>query len=336
MFGRKSPPPPTAATDGNPEDRATRLNAENTRILGLVAADYIKDRRSKRRWGLFFKVLILVYVAVTLVAWFGSRESGVKGAHTALVELDGLIAPGAVSADEINSALQRAFKSEAAGVILRINSPGGTPVQAARINAEIYRLKDKYPDKPFYSVVSDICASGGYYVAVAADEIYAHPSSIVGSIGVRMDSFGFVDTMEKLGVERRLITAGEDKALLDPFSPVQPAQVAHARRMLGEVHQQFIDVVKTGRGDRLSEEEELFSGLFWSGQRARELGLVDEFGSVTDVARDVIGTERVVTYNPKRGLFEELSREFGVRLSAVLVQGLRDALGLSGGSPVQL
>lgn len=336
MFGKK---PIEGGTQGDravnsrdPAERAAHLNAENTRILGMVAQDYIRDRKSKRRWGWVFKILILLYLCVTLFAWFYTQDTEVSGAHTALVELEGLIAPASTNADDINLTLGRAFKSDAAGVILRINSPGGTPVQAARINAEIYRLKEKYPDMPFFVVVEDVCASGGYYVAVAADEIYAHRSSIVGSIGVRMDSFGFVEAMEKLGVERRLITAGEDKALLDPFSPVDPDQVAHAQKMLAEVHQQFIEAVKQGRGDRLSDEEDLFGGLFWSGERARALGLVDEFGSVTDVARDVIGVERIVTYNPPRGFLEKLSRDFGVRLQSWIG-------GMTGGvnqNPVQL
>lgn len=320
MFGKKPPADPPPHSQQGPTadsgDRAVHLNAENTRILGMVARDYIKDRRSKRRWSWFFRSILIIYLGVLLFSWVFGDDDKVSAAHTALVELDGLIAPGAVSADEINGALGRAFKSSAAGVVLRINSPGGTPVQAAQINAEIYRLRSKYPGKPFYVVISDICASGGYYVAVAADEIYAQPASIVGSIGVRMDSFGFVDAMDKLGIERRLITAGEDKAILDPFTPVQPNQVAHAQKMLGEVHQQFIDAVEQGRGDRLSDQEELYSGLFWSGERARELGLVDSFGSASEVARNVIGAERLVTYNPRKGFLAELSKELGVRVSA--------------------
>lgn len=299
---------------------ANRQNAENSRIMAEVARDYLKDRRSRRRWGYFFKGFAALYLVALLVTWWTGRDATATEAHTALVELEGLIAPGSTSADEINRTLRRAFEAErAAGVILRINSPGGTPVQAAGINAEIRRLRDLYPKKPFYVVISDICASGGYYVAVAADDIYAHPSSLVGSIGVRMDSFGFVDTMAKLGVERRLITAGENKGMLDPFSPLDPAQRRHAEAMITEVHQQFIDAVKDGRGDRLSADEAIFSGLYWSGERALELGLVDAFGSVGDVARNEVGVERVLRYNPERSLLDQFAREIGATLSGLLL-----------------
>ena len=211
--------------------------------------------------------------------------------------------------------LRRAFEADKSrGVILRINSPGGTPVQAAEINAEIVRLKGLYPDKPFYTVISDLCASGGYYVAVAADTIYANPSSLVGSIGVLMDGYGFVSTMEKLGVERRLITAGENKGLLDPFSPLIEDDVIHVKQMLNEVHQQFIDAVKTGRGDRLADDDSIFSGLFWSGERAMELGLIDAFGDAGYVARDVIGTETLVDYTVRKSFLEQFSDQLGASL----------------------
>ena len=320
MFGKKSAQKDPERDFAVAIDASNRHNAENTRILTVLAQDYLKERKSRRRWGWFFKGLIAVYIGFTLWAWFQTRDTTITDSHTALVELEGLIAPGSTSADEINDSLRRAFKAEhSVGVVLRINSPGGTPVQAASINTEIQRLKNKYPDKPFYVVITDVCASGGYYVAVAADEIYAHPSSIVGSIGVRMDAFGFVGTMDKLGVERRLITAGENKGMLDPFSPSEPGQIAHAEAMLDEVHQQFIDAVKTGRGDRLSSNEEIFSGLFWSGERARELGLVDKFGGLGEVARDVLGADRVVTYNPRRSLLDEFARSVGSTLSARLL-----------------
>ena len=321
MFGKK-----VAQKDPDSDlavaiDASNRHNAENTRILTMLAQDYLKERKSRRRWGWFFKGLIAVYIGFTLFAWFHTRDTTITDSHTALVELEGLIAPGSTNADEINDSLRRAFKAESSvGVVLRINSPGGTPVQAASINSEIQRLKNKYPDKPFYVVITDVCASGGYYVAVAADEIYAHPSSIVGSIGVRMDAFGFVGTMNKLGVERRLITAGENKGMLDPFSPVEPGQVVHAETMLNEVHQQFIEAVKKGRGDRLMSNEDIFSGLFWSGERARELGLVDKFGGLGEIARDVLGADRVVTYNPKRSLLDEFARNVGSALSARLLE----------------
>ena len=325
MFGKKQPP---TGSVNEPADMtgamnaANRQNADNSRIMAAVAREYLRDRRSRRRWGYFFKGLIGVYLVVTLAAWYFSRDVSPSGPHTALVELEGLIAPGSTSADEINETLRSAFRArDAAGVILRINSPGGTPVQAAQINAEIRRLKSRYPDKPFFVVISDICASGGYYVAVAADEIYAHPSSLVGSIGVRMDSFGFVDALDKLGIERRLVTAGENKSMLDPFSPLEPEQLRHVETMIKEVHQQFIEAVREGRGDRLVEEEDLFSGLYWSGERAMALGLVDAFGSVGDVARDVIGAREVVTYNPKRSLLDQFAREMGAVISSHLLSG---------------
>ncbi len=302
-------------------EAANRNNADNTRILTMLARDYLKERKSRRRWGWFFKGLIVVYLGATLLIWFQSGEQNIAGDHTALVELEGLIAPNATNADDINDSLRRAFEaSKAVGVIMRINSPGGTPVQAAKINAEIRRLKALYPGKPFYVVVSDVCASGGYYVAVAADQIYAHPSSIVGSIGVRMDTFGFVDAMDKIGIERRLITAGKNKGMLDPFSPLAPDQLIHAETMIAEVHQQFIEAVKQGRGDRLDLDQDLFSGLFWSGEKARTLGLVDAFGGVDEVARDVIGTERVVIYNPELSLLDQFARSIGVIGSNALLE----------------
>jgi protease-4 len=325
MFGRNKPQnePLNEPSDmTGAMNAANRQNAENSRLMAAVAREYLRDRRSRRRWGYFFKGLIAVYLLITLAAWYVSRDVAPSGPHTALVELEGLIAPQNTSADEINETLRRAFRArDSAGVVLRINSPGGTPVQAAQINAEIRRLRASHPDKPFYVVISDICASGGYYIAVAADEIYAHPSSLVGSIGVRMDSFGFVDALDKLGIERRLVTAGENKGMLDPFSPLEPDQLRHAESMIREVHQQFIDAVKTGRGDRLVEDADLFSGLYWSGERALELGLVDAFGSVGDVARDVIGAREVVTYNPKRSLLDQFAREMGAAVSSHLWGG---------------
>ena len=306
---------------------SNKLAAENTKILAVIAKDYLKDQKSRRRWSWVIRGLVLAYVGFLVFAWISKGESTPKGAHTALVELNGLISPNATSADDVNSSLRRAFRSkDAAGVILRINSPGGTPVQAAKINEEIYRLKEAHPEKPFHVVISDVCASGGYYVAVAADTIYAHPSSIVGSIGVRMDSFGFVDAMKKVGVERRLITAGEDKGMLDPFSPVEPSQVAHASDMLKDVHQQFIDAVKKGRGDKLDTREELFGGLFWSGERAMELGLIDEFAGVKEVARDVLGEKKVVLYSPKKSAWEKMLKDLGVTIGSQLFEsgyGLR-------------
>jgi protease-4 len=219
---------------------------------------------------------------------------------------------GDASAEHIIGALQAAFEDKrTAGVILRINSPGGSPVQAGMINDEIRRLRTKYPKIPLYAVVEDICASGGYYVAAAADDIYVDKASLVGSVGVLMDGFGFTGTMDKLGVERRLLTAGVNKGFLDPFSPLDPAQKAHAQAMLNEIHRQFVDVVRKGRGKRLKETPEMFSGLMWSGARSVELGLADGFGSVESVARDVVKAEDIRDYTEKGNLAERLAKRLG-------------------------
>lgn len=211
--------------------------------------------------------------------------------------------------------LQAAFEdSKTRGVILRINSPGGSPVQAGQIYDEIKRLRGEYPNIPLYAVVDDICASGGYYVAAAADRIYVNKASIVGSIGVLMDGFGFTGTMDKLGVERRLLTAGENKGFLDPFSPPNPRQQAYAKAMLGEIHQQFIQAVRDGRGKRLKETPDMFSGLVWSGEKSIALGLADALGSAEYVAREVIKAEDIVDFTPQEGFADRFAKRFGVAL----------------------
>ena len=239
-----------------------------------------------------------------------------------LVELRGVIAAdGQASADNITAGLQAAFKDDnTQGVILRINSPGGSPVQAGYINDEIRRLRALYPKIPMYAVVEDICASGGYYVAVAADKIYVDKASIVGSIGVVMDGFGFVGAMEKLGVERRAITAGENKRFLDPFSTLTPAHREYAEKMLGEIHQQFITVVRNGRGKRLKETPDIFSGLIWVGEKSVELGLADALGNVESVARDVIKAEDVVDFTPHENIAERVARKFGAATAEALLR----------------
>jgi len=270
---------------------------------------------------MFIKVLVIAYIGVTTFAYFKTTNTVVSDEHTAIVELNGMISTDGISADEINQSLRNAFKAKSSvGVVLRINSPGGTPVQAAQINEEIWRLKERYPDKPFYAAITDICASGGYYIAVAADEIFAHPSSIVGSIGVLINGFGFTDSMEKLGIERRLMTAGENKAILDPFSPLNPADQRHAQAMLDDVHQHFIDAVRKGRGERLGSDPDMFSGLFWSGEKAKQLGLVDQFGSAEQIARDILGTEKLVDYTIKPSLLELFAGEIGASISNTLLQ----------------
>jgi protease IV len=288
-------------------------------VLEKLAFAAIKEQRRGRRWGIFFKLLGFAYLTFLIVMLFDWRgEDGLTGGkHSALVDLDGVIqAKGSASADNVTASLQGAFKDKnTKGVILRVNSPGGSPVQAGIIYDEIVRLRKKYPDIPLYAVVEDICASGGYYVASATDKIYVDKASIVGSIGVILDQFGFTGTMDKLGVERRVITAGENKAFLDPFSPLRPEDVKHAHELLDQVHQQFIDVVKKGRGNRLKELPELFSGLFWTGTKSIELGLADGYGSVDSVARDVIKAEQIVDYTRKENVAERIARRFGAAMA---------------------
>ena len=304
-------------------------NWERATIEKLAFAA-LKEQRRTRYWGIFFKLLTFAYLTVLifLAMGFGAeKERLARGKHTALVEITGVIeAKGDANADDINSALQSAFKDKnTQGVILRINSPGGSPVQAGIINDEIQRLRKLHPNIPMYAVVEDVCASGGYYIAVAADKIYVDKASIVGSIGVRMDSFGFTGTMEKLGVERRVLTAGDNKDFLDPFLPLQEKDVTHAKTLLEEVHKQFIDVVKKGRGTRLKDSPELFSGLFWVGSKSVELGLADGLGSVDFVARDVIKAEEIVDFTRKENVAERLAKRLGA--------GAAKAIAGSGGGP---
>ncbi|HEX3169403.1 MAG TPA: S49 family peptidase, partial [Burkholderiales bacterium] len=285
----------------------------------------IAEQRTARRWSMAFKMLVMIYLFLVLflgMGWLKKAGDKSTGKHTAMVELRGVIASeGQASADNVTSGLQAAFKdSNTVGVVLRINSPGGSPVQAGYINDEIKRLRGLYPNIPLYAVVEDICASGGYYVAVAADKIYVDKASIVGSIGVVMDGFGFTGTMEKLGVERRAIAAGENKKFLDPFSPVNPAHKAFAEKMLAEIHEQFITVVRQGRGKRLKETPELFSGLVWVGPKSIELGLADALGSVDSVARDVIKAEDVVDFTPHENIAERVARKFGAAMAEALVK----------------
>jgi len=267
---------------------------------------------------------------VMFLQWRFDGERLAAGKHTALVEINGVIdAKGNASADQVTAALQSAFKDKnTQGVILRVNSPGGSPVQAGIIYDEIVRLRKKHPDVPMYAVVEDICASGGYYVASAAERIYVDKASLVGSIGVLMDQFGFVESLDKLGVERRVLTAGENKAFLDPFLPLQPAHVEHAKALLADIHRQFIEVVRKGRGDRLKESPELFSGFLWTGTRSIELGLSDALGSVDYVAREVIKAEDIVEYTRRENIAERLARRFGATLA--------EALGLAAGSAPRL
>ena len=305
-------------------DSENRNQGWEQQVLEKLALSSLQEQRRARHWGIFFKSLTFLYLFIILfigLGWVGNKEMATSGKHTALVELRGVIsADSASSADNVNAGLQDAFKDKnTVGVILRINSPGGSPVQAGYINDEIRRLRAQYPEIPLYAVVADICASGGYYVAAAADKIYVDKASIVGSIGVLMDGFGFTGTMEKLGVERRLITAGANKGFLDPFSPVNPQQQEYAKKMLGDIHQQFIQVVKQGRGKRLKEDPEVFSGIVWSGEKSIELGLADAIGSADYVAREVIKAERIVDYTAKEGLAERFAKRFGAATASALI-----------------
>jgi protease-4 len=303
------------------EEHAKAEGWERETLIRLASSG-LQEQRRARRWGIFFKLLTFVYLAVLLVMLvdIDYEEVGKGEHHTALVEIKGVILSGEdAGADNVISGLRAAFKDEnTKGVILRINSPGGSPVQAGYIFDEIIRLREKYKDVPVYAVIADIAASGGYYVASAADKIYADKASIVGSIGVRMDSFGFVEAMEKLGIERRLMTAGENKALLDPFLPLSALEKDHMQELLNEFHGQFIEVVKKGRGDRLKESDELYSGLVWSGEQSVELGLVDVLGSAGFVSREVIGVEEVKDFTKQRDWLERFADRTGVSMLRII------------------
>ena len=294
-------------------------------VLTKLAESALGEQRKARRWGIFFKSLTFLYLFIVLfvaLGWVGSREAATGGKHTALVELNGVIeADSMASADVVNAGLNDAFENKnTQGVILRVNSPGGSPVQAHQINREIRRLRGKFPGIPLYVVVDDICASGGYYVAAAADEIYVSEGSLIGSIGVLMDGFGFTGAMEKLGVERRLLTAGENKGFLDPFSPLSDKQRAFAVSMLGDIHQQFIKIVREGRGQRLKENEDMFSGLFWTGDRSIQMGLADAIGDASYVAREVIKAENIVDFTPRENLAERFAKRFGAAVGEAIVK----------------
>ncbi len=291
----------------------------NQAIVDKLVFAALREQTRARRWRIFFMLFFIVYLSViTVILVAGSDDSFGTGnkpdgdKHTALVKLSGVITSGEAGGSEnIISGLEKAFKNEdTAGVVLEINSPGGSPVQAADIFDEIMRLKQIYEDVPVYAVVTDIAASGGYYVAAAADRIYVNKSSLVGSIGVRLDAFGFVELMKKLGVERRLLTAGENKALFDPFLPEQSQQKAHLQAMLDEVHGHFIAAVEQGRGERLDRSQDLFSGLIWSGDQALKLGLVDAYGTTRSVARE-FEAEEIVDFTPKTELLDRIADRIG-------------------------
>ncbi len=315
-----SPPSPAVPTAPAPAASLAPAgvgNVELAQAVQALAGDLMNERRTDRRWRVFFRGAWLLLVLGLLWSLLSGRQhhSSPTGPHTALVDLRGEIgADTEASAEQMMAGLRNAFEVKAAtAVVLRINSPGGSPVQSGLINDEIHRLK-KLHQKKVYAVVEEVCASGAYYVAVAADEIYVDKASIVGSIGVLMDGFGFTGLMEKLGVERRLLTAGENKGMLDPFTIQNPRQRAYAQAMIDQVHQQFIKVVRDGRGARLKETPDTFSGLFWNGEEAVRIGLADKVGSLDYVAREVIKAEEVVDYTPRENVAEKLAKRFGASI----------------------
>src|SRR5688500_18017835 len=292
-------------------------------LVTKLATAALKEQRRARLWGIFFKLLTFGYITVILLLAVDWKDADVGGKkHTAMVEVNGLIAPGTdASAEKVTTALQAAFKDKnTQGVVLRINSPGGSPVQAQTIYDEMRRLRAKYPDIPLYAVVEDICASGGYFIAAGADRIYVGKASIVGSIGVLMNGFGFTGLMDKIGVERRLITAGDNKGMLDPFSPLDEKDNKHVQTMMKDIHEQFIGVVREVRGTRLKEAPELFSGLVWTEQKSVELGLADGIGSLEFVAREVVKAEDIVDFTQKDNLAERFAKRLGSGAAEALMQ----------------
>ncbi len=313
-----------------PGGTPVRPSSQEWQLIEKVVTSATQEQRRARRWGIFFKLLTFVYLFVILMMAFGglgSRVPAITEPHTALVDVRGVIAEDeAASADNIVTGLRKAFEtSNVKGVVLRINSPGGSPVQSGYVYDEIKRLRAEYPEIKLYAVIADIGASGAYYMAAAADEIYADKASLVGSIGVISSGFGLVDAIDKLGIERRVYAAGDNKNFLDPFSPEDPRQLAYWQEVLETTHRQFIEQVQKGRGDRLKQNPDLFSGLVWSGEQALEMGLIDGLGSASYVAREVIGAKEIVDYTPARNPFEQLAREFGISvgrgIGATLMSG---------------
>ena len=319
---------PTPSGPGGSEHEARRLLAELVR-------ETLRERRRARRWSIFFRVLTFAVIGLVLFRVLWSPEEPERAAlvegegegHTAMISIEGVIAPGAeASLEPIVRALDAAFDDAGTrGVVLHVNSPGGSPVQSGLVHDAILARRADHPDVPVHAVLGDVAASGGYYVAVAAENIYANRASIVGSIGVRLDGFGAVEAIERLGIERRLLTAGEHKGLLDPFEPVDEVAVARLQTMIDNVHDQFIEVVRDGRGDRLDDDPVLFSGLVWSGEEAIENGLVDGLSDTAAVARDVIGAARVIDFTEGADPLSRLRREFGVTLSRALASVLGEA-----------
>ena len=322
---------PGAARASAAASAAAALPRSLDNVVEQFARDYIRDRRSERRWRVFFRLLWMVLLFLLVWSFISARvaASAPSGPHTALIEVRGEIAVDMeASAEQLVGALKTAFEEKSArAIVLRINSPGGSPVQAGIVNDEIRRLKALHK-KRVYAVVEDVCASGAYYIAVAADEIYTDKASIVGSIGVLMNGFGFTTAMEKLGIERRLYTAGENKGMNDPFSPENEQARIHTQALLDQIHKQFIGVVQEGRGKRLKESTELFSGLYWNGEDAVRLGLADKLGNLDYVAREVVKAEEVIDYTPKENIAERLAKRFGASIGAGAVRALQSLGGI--------
>lgn len=323
------------------QNQQTETQADNNKdekwqrdVIEKLAFAAVNEQKTARRWSTFFKSLGFLYILILILMALGVVHDSKKTfeAHTALIDISGVIEPGGeVSADAVMSSLHDAYDNKATkGIILRINSPGGSPVQAGIINDEIKRLRKLNPSIPVYAVVEDICASGGYYIAAAADKIYVDKASIVGSIGVLMDGYGFTEVMKKVGVERRLMTAGDNKAMLDPFSPVNPKHQELAQAMLNEVHEQFKTVVREGRGKRLNETPEVFSGLFWSGEQSIKLGLADALGSADYVAREVIKQEDIVDFTYQDDFASRIAKRIGASVSATIGEVIAKQLVSSG------
>jgi protease-4 len=302
-------------------------------VLERVALKAIEEQRRSRQWNALFRLLWFAFAFLVLAAmlgWVGPSDNDSRttiGKHTAVVDVEGVISEDQkASAEKLIKGLNRAFKdANTAGVVLRINSPGGSPVQSGQVNDEIRRLRAKHPSIPLHAVVDDLCASGGYYIAVAADKIYVDKASLVGSIGVIMGGFGLVGTIDKLGMERRAYASGENKDFLDPFLPENPQHKAHAQQMIGEIHQQFVKVVRQGRGNRLKETPEMFSGLIWTGEKSIELGLADAIGSTEYVAREVFKADKLVNFSVEENYFESLSKRLGTQFGAAFARATAEA-----------
>ncbi|MCK5354086.1 MAG: signal peptide peptidase SppA [Methyloprofundus sp.] len=305
-----------------PDSKENQKNKDNNgwerEVIEKLAFAAVTEQRRTRRWGIFFKSLMFVYLAAILgISLYPTLKQSMSSddgtGHTAIINITGVIAEGKeANADSIIKSLRNAVKNEdTKGIILHVNSPGGSPVQSSYIFNEIRKIKSENPKMPIYAVASDICASGCYFIASAADKIFVNPSSLIGSIGVIMDGFGFVDTMKKLGVERRLVTAGAHKALMDPFSPAKVDEQKYMQDVLAQVHQQFIAAVKEGRGDRLQENKEIFSGLVWTGEQGIKIGLADDYGNDDSVATDIIGAKKRVNFTIQERLIDRLAGKMG-------------------------